>query len=339
MIRQCTPVNKAEIGQLGALYLHLLPIIREANVFAVKEDDLDWQQDKFSLQKASMFNFTVGEGEGGELRVMMPLQPFNRARAKKKKKHFAVSPNAVRSMYFIHTLQILKICFICDSVLYLLRCMLCLFLLLCNVTRCHFRSSRSPLSCYNPPFFSRATLPDLPHPPAHLFTTIYNGSFPLVASARLCSLLFFFCPSSPAFAAPAWKLLRLHFVHSVPLCTCRGNGLSVLSAVKLQNGFTATVPGAHLFTTNKSRPNPVVRRRNCISLASAWLAGTLCDRRIYLPCHTKLNELMFCLEFDGEADGCRGSCNHLNQQTGSPFCRSYRLLEEVFFVCFQPCEG
>lgn len=50
-----------------------------------------------------------------------------------------------------------------------------------------------------PSFFSRATLPDLPHPPAHLFTTIYNGSFPLVASARLCSLLFFFCPSFHAF--------------------------------------------------------------------------------------------------------------------------------------------
>lgn len=152
------------------------------------------------------------------------------------------------------------------------------------IVQCHLLSLQvqplTPvLSSPPPPFVSPATLPDLPHPPAHLFTTIYNGSFPLVASARLCSLPFFAQAPQPLLRLPGnyW----LHFVHSVPLCTCRGNGLSVLSAVKLQNGFTATVPGAHLFTTNKSRPSPVVRRRNRTSLASAWLAGTLCDHRIY----------------------------------------------------------
>lgn len=158
-------------------------------------------------------------------------------------------------------------------------------------------SAVHPCPAITPPF---SAVPPCPTFLTHLliclplYTMAHFHSLPLTD----CVVCFFFCPSSPAFAVPAWKLLAA-------LCTFCSimhlprKWLSVLSAVKLQNGFAATVPGAHLFTTNKSRPSPVVRRRNRTSLESAWfprniVSSSYLSLHFLMPgCHTKLNELTF----------------------------------------------
>lgn len=72
--------------------------------------------------------------------------------------------------------------------------------------------------------------------------SIYTGPFPLIGTAKLSTLLSPY--SFLAFVLPGnyWLYILLHDALAL------GNSLSVLSAIKLQNGFTAVVPGVQWFT-------------------------------------------------------------------------------------------